>query len=80
MIKKVVAVYDKKIGAYDSPFTVRHTGEAIREWDMVIKDNNTKYGKNGEDFDLYHIADFDDSNGLFESFQKPHHLATGIPN
>lgn len=78
MVKKIIAVYDKKIGAYDSPFAVRHTGEAIREWDTVVKDQNTKFGKNPEDYDLYHIADYDDITGQFESFQKPQHLAPGI--
>lgn len=80
MLKKIIATFDKKIGAYDSPFAVRHTGEAIREWDVVIKDKNTKFGKNPEDFDLYHVADYDDVTGNFTNHVPANHLATGIPS
>ena len=73
----VIAVYDKKLAIYEKPFTVRLTGEAIREWDYVRKDKNTKIGMNPEDFDLFKIGDFNESTGLIEA-HNPEHLATGV--
>lgn len=77
-MKPVCAVYDKKIGLFDQPFTVRRQGEAIREWEHIIKDEKNRYGKNPEDYDLFHIANYDETTGEIISV-KPHiHLAGGV--
>lgn len=77
-MQKLVAVYDKKTGLYDNPFTVRHPGEAIREWDIVRKNPETKFGKNPEDFDLFQIGEYDDTLGELIP-NKPHiHLSSGV--
>lgn len=74
---KLIAVHDKKTGLYDNPFTVRHVGEAVREWDIVRKDPQTKFGKNPEDFDLFQIGEYDDELGQLIP-QKHIHLASGV--
>ena len=76
MKQPMCAVYDKKTGLYEKPFIVIHIGEAIREWDHVRKDQQTKYGKNPEDFDLYQIGEFDLTKGAIEN--KNMQLATGV--
>lgn len=74
----ILAVHDKKTGLFDNMFTVRHTADAIRDWDVVSKDPNHKYGKNPSDFDLMLIGHYDDELGQVEN-QKPHtHLASGV--
>lgn len=78
MKQSVCAVYDKKTGLFDNPFTVRHPGEAIREWDIVRKNPETKFGKNPEDFDLFLIANYDYSSGAMEPLQPHTHLASGV--
>lgn len=80
MLKNVCAVFDKKTGLWDSPFTVRHVGEATREWGIITQDRSTKFGKNPEDFDLYEIGTYDDETGRFENLSKQHHLASGVSN
>lgn len=78
MKQQVIAVYDKKTGLFDNPFFVRHTGDAIRQWDIVRKNPETKFGKNPEDFDLKQIAVYDDEAGEIENL-KPHvHLSSGV--
>lgn len=77
-MEPMIAVYDKKTGLFDRPFTARHIGEAIREWDAVRKDINTKFGKNPEDFDLFQIADFNDRTGEIQIIQPHRHLASGV--
>lgn len=74
----VCAVYDKRTGLFDKPFTVRHVAEAIREWDIVRKNTETKFGKNPEDFDLHQIATWDDSTGLYNNIQPTTQLAAGV--
>lgn len=75
---QVCAIYDKKTGLFDQPMTVRHNGDMIRQWDIVRKDQSTKYGKNPEDFSLFQIATYDDSLGELQPI-KPHiHLADGV--
>jgi hypothetical protein len=74
----MLAVYDKKTGHFEPPFVCRHLGDAIREWDIVRKNTDTKFGKNPEDFDLFQIANYNDALGEIETL-KPHtHLATGV--
>lgn len=74
----VCAVHDKKTGTYDAVFTTRHNGDAIRSWDVIRKDDKTKYGKHPADFDLYQIATFDDQSGQIEPLQPATHLASGV--
>ena len=78
MQSSLIAVYDKKTGLFDKPFAVRHNGEAIREWDIVTKDGQTKFGKNPEDFDLYQIANYNDETGAITMCQPHVHLASGV--
>lgn len=78
MKKPVIAVYDKKIGLFDPPFVARHKNEAVREWNVVIKNKETKFGKNPEDFDLFWIGEYDERTGNFENLQPHEHLASGV--
>lgn len=78
MQQPMIAVYDKKTALFERPFVVRHVGEAIREWDIVTKDSNTKFGKNPEDFDLFQIGFFDDETALVEILKPNIHLASGV--
>jgi len=73
----VCAVFDKKTGLYENPFVVRHVGEAIREWDFVVKNKETEYGKNPEDFQLMELGSYDFTLGSFVN-DTPRTLATGV--
>lgn len=63
MNQPLIAVRDVKTQLFDPPFVARHTHEAIREFNLVKKATETKFGKNPEDFELYHIGDYDYSQG-----------------
>lgn len=76
--RPVISVYDRKTGLFSAPFTVRHIGDAIREWDLVRKDTNTKIGKNPEDFDLRQIGHFDEQTGELVSMKPATQLAGGV--
>lgn len=76
--KPIVAVYDKKVGMFDPPFTCRHIGEAVREWSQIKKNADTKFGKNPEDFDLFQIGVYEEQTGTFENLQPHIHLDSGV--
>lgn len=78
MTKPVIAVFDKKTGLFDQPFTVRRNGEAIREWEHVLQSKDNRYGKNPEDYDLFQIANYDETLGLITPISPHIHLAGGV--
>lgn len=67
----VCAVYDKLSGLYDPPFTVRHTTEALRQFEVLKKDENTRFGKHPGDYSLHHVAEYDDVHGKFQNLEQP---------
>lgn len=75
---KVISVYDKKTATFAEPFVVRHVGDAIRQWDIVRKNPENKYGKNPEDFDLYQLSEYCDQTGKFEDLSPATQLASGV--
>lgn len=75
--KPIVAIYDKKVGLFDPPVFVRHVGEAIREFDTLVKDPKTKYGAHPSDYEIFYIADFDEKMGIFVP-RDHQHLASGV--
>lgn len=75
MLKPVIVVKDIKLGLYETPFVVRHAGEAIREWDDVRKDPKTKFGKHPEDYELYQVATFNEENAEMQPLQQYLQLA-----
>lgn len=80
IIEPVVAIYDKKTGIYTNPFPQRFTQDAVRDFENIKKNQQTKYGKNPEDFDLVHIANFHLRSGKMEMLQPYYTLITGVQN
>lgn len=78
MQKPICSVYDRKIGAFENPFVARHTGEALRDWDNIRKDDKTRFGKNPEDFELYQIGVYNELTGSLENVQPHIQLSSGI--
>lgn len=78
MKTKMIAVFDKKTALFDNPFSVRHVGDAIRQWDVVRKDTENKFGKNPEDFDLFQIGEYDDETGTLTTLTPHLHLSSGV--
>lgn len=73
----VCAVYDRKSGYYDPPFVARHVADAIRQFDIVRKDNKTKIGAHPEDFVLRHVGFYEFSSGTTENLDPQIDLCEG---
>lgn len=68
----VCAIRDRAADAYAVPVFVASRGSAIRSFsDLVNSDQkDNQVSSHPEDFDLYYLGMYDDSNGMFE---------TGVP-
>lgn len=77
MKQPICAVFDKKSGLFDQPFVVRHAAEATREWEVVKKMADTKYGKNPEDYELFQIGTWEYATGQFTNEQHTQ-LSSGV--
>lgn len=65
MIQKVFTVYDSKAEIYLKPFHMNSRGEAVRAFGDASLDEKTQIAKHPEDFTLFEIGEFDDSNGEY---------------
>nr|QJB19931.1 MAG: nonstructural protein [Microvirus sp.] len=61
----IYAVKDLAVQAYGDPFSVRAKGEAIRSFmdEANRTDGNSAIAKHPEDYELYHIANYDENLG-----------------
>lgn len=78
MIYKVYSVYDSKAEAYMQPFYCQSKGQAIRSFTEVSNDNTSQIGKYPEDFTLFELGEFNDSNGRFTLYDASHPMGKAI--
>lgn len=71
MIKNLFSVYDKKAGVYSNPFTQITPAAALRDFGQATNDPESLLYSNPEDFDLYHLGQFEDESGKFDLLQNP---------
>lgn len=63
----VAAVFDLAVHSYMKPMFVSHTGAAVRAFgDEVNKKDDNPLAKHPEDYELHHLALWDEENGTFE--------------
>lgn len=76
---QLFAIHDRKTFVYLSPFASRSQVDAIRQIKSSFKDPamlETPVGQHPEDFDLYHVAAFDDETGEIFPCKPPMLVAT----
>lgn len=57
---QLYAIYDTIADVFNKPFTGHNDQDAIRAFTMSFEQGNKA---NKEDYVLYHLAEYDDSNG-----------------
>lgn len=80
MFYQVVAIRDRQLNAYMRPWFAQTVNQAIRtfvdELNREAPDN--ELAKHPEDYDLYHLATFDDNSGQFINTKtQPQQLCVG---
>lgn len=78
MIYKVLAVRDRAADAFGQPMFVAGIGGAIRSFGDEInrREPNNSLAAHPEDFDLYELGEYDDSNASF-TCGAPRQIAIG---
>lgn len=74
MFKQVYSVRDSKAGVFGAPMVFISHGEAERGFKQAIMNSQTMYSQFAEDYDLYHMGQFDDLNGKFVLLDAPLHM------
>lgn len=77
MILQVIVLRDIKANAYGQPAFVPNIGSAIRDFgDQIKKPEAGALHAHPEDFELWHIGEYDDQDGTIIDF-KQHHAVYG---
>lgn len=76
---QIVAVLDRAADAFGRPLFVNAIGQAIRSFQDEINrpaPDNTM-NSHPEDYDLYHLGEYDDNTGRITSLDEPKQIAIG---
>lgn len=76
MIVKMYAVYDSKVEAFLSPLFFQSKGQAVRAFTDAIADSSSPISKHPEDFTIFELGSFDDSNAKFDLHATP--ISVGV--
>lgn len=73
---QIFSVYDHKSQAYGTPFFKLTVQAAIRDFGDASQDTTTSINRHPEDYQLFHIGEYDDSDAIIKSFIPPNLLST----
>lgn len=76
-MKHVYAVKDLAIQGFGDCFLVRAPGEAVRSFQDEVNrsDGKSAVAAHPEDYELYKIGEYDDSQGVLHALDKPELVA-----
>lgn len=78
MISKIFTVFDTKVEAYLTPFYMKSKGEAIRSFTEACNDPQTMFFKHPEDYVLFELGDYSDSDASFCLLPSPRSIGCAI--
>lgn len=78
MIFKAFNVYDSKVEAYNTPFFLRHKGEALRSFEEIANDKSSAIGKHPGDFTLFEIGTYNELTGELACYESKINLGCAI--
>lgn len=75
---QMFSIRDAKGQFFNIPFSKMNFAVAERDFANMTQDPNSPIFKNPEDYDLYHIAQYDEKTGKVLPLDTPHHIAKAI--
>lgn len=78
MIMKAYSIRDQKGEVFNLPFFKITHGQAERDFESLVNDGKSTLNAYPEDFDLYHIGEYDDQKGTFIPMETPTHLIKAV--
>lgn len=76
MLESHYALKDIKSSAFLTPFKSANSITAMRELSISVNDDKSMLGKFPEDFQLFHVADYDTNTGKFIQPEQPEYVIT----
>lgn len=74
MITEIYSIYDTKAHVHNKPFHQTNRDVAIRTCADIANDINGEIHKNPEDYALFYLGTYDDSNAHFELAEPMEHV------
>lgn len=71
-------ICDTKAEIYYPPFYKNTHGEAERDFQKACNDPKSTIHDNPEDFDLFYVGEYDDSNGKITPVVTPQHIVKAV--
>lgn len=62
---QIFAIKDRAIAAFMQPFFAPSIGGALRAFQDAMNDGSTPMNKHPDDYDLWHLGEWDDQSGEF---------------
>lgn len=77
-ILKMMCIYDKKADAFNLPMCYPSIGVGIRDFSDAFTKADNPMSKHREDFQLYHVGEFDTSDAGVECVVPPKLIFSGV--
>lgn len=76
MIKQLFTISDSRIGSHNAPWAALDVKEAEGLFFRTVNDRqkHSAIAQYPEDFDLWHIGEFDTQTGKIQCFDTPQHV------
>lgn len=78
MTMRAYSIRDAKAKVFGPPFYKSTHGEAERALVMLLKDEKSMINQFPEDYDLYHVGEYDDQTGVFAPLDTPTHIVKAV--
>lgn len=75
---QMYSIYDSKAEIFHPPYFNKTHGEAERTFGQIVNDEKTQIGQFPEDYDLYHVGEYNDGTGQFTLPDSPKHMLKAI--
>jgi len=77
MLHRVFSIYDHACEAYMRPFLAPTKGVAIRSFSELAQDTNHEVGKYPEQYTLFELGSWEDTNALYDLHDTPLPIGKG---
>lgn len=74
MLLKIFAIRDSKAEFYNQPFYQHTRLEAERTFSALANDSKSTIAQHPEDYDLYHLGEYDNISGKIKVLDTPEHI------
>lgn len=78
MKMQLVAIKDTAAQAFMQPVFCHATGVALREFADAVNSGDHQFAKHPEDFEMYFLGEFDDSDASFALPKSPQLLSRAL--